>query len=204
MRCTLILIFAIFVAGCSDTTTHEEPMDDSIRKALDDFQNRKIYTSLNIATLRTIPDDELELVIVDYVVHKLESNSDENTVLNSLTDGNRAFWLTWIVQGEVNNGGFNQYYWNTEGRHSSEAVSSFEFFSASKHAALMREANSIREQEAATIKEYENKNTVEAFSDSYKVSNLGPLDTRFYTISEDLSALRIAKIREAPELFTGK
>lgn len=86
-------------------------------------------------------------------------------MLKSLSDGNRALWLTWIVEGEFNNGGFNQYYWNTDGRHNSEAVTSFGFFAASQHAALMREANVVREQEAATIKDFEDKDTLEAFSD---------------------------------------
>lgn len=199
----LLLIVAAFIVGCSDSTDHEDATDDSFQQALDEFKNRKIYTSLDVETLRTVPDDKVEQAIVDYVVHKLESGSDEDAVLKSLSDGNRALWLTWIVEGEVNNGGFNQYYWNTGGRHSSEAVASFEFFSATQHAALMREANAVRKQEAATIKEYKDKNTLEAFSDSYKVSKLGPLDDRFYALTEDLSALRIAKIRQSPELFAG-
>ena len=38
---------------------------------------------------------------------------------------------------------------------------------------------------------------------SYDVSKLGPLDERFYGLDENLSALRIAKIRASPELFSG-
>ncbi|MDA0834816.1 MAG: DUF4375 domain-containing protein [Planctomycetota bacterium] len=178
-------------------------MDDSIEKALDDFKNRKTYSSLDVETLRAIPDEDLEQAIVDYVIHKLKSGSDEDAVLGSLSEGNRALWLTWIVEGEVNNGGFNQYYWNTDGRHSAKAVTSFKFFAASQHADLMREANALREQEAAAIKESEDKNTLEAFSESYEASKLGPLDDRFYALTENLSALRVAKIRQSPELFTG-
>lgn len=203
MRYIPLLLAAVFVIGCSDSADQQTAMDDSIEKALDDFKNRKIYTSLDVETLRAIPDDNLEQAIVDYVIHKMESGSDEDAVLGSLSEGNRALWLTWIVEGEVNNGGFNQYYWNTDGRHSSEAVTSFEFFAASQHAELMREANSVRKQEAAAIREYGDKNTLEAFSESYKASKLGPLDDRFYALTEDLSALRVARIRQFPELFTG-
>ena len=203
MRYIPLLLVAAFALGCSQSSDPEYTMDDSIRKSLDDFKNRTIYTTLDVDTLRNVPDEDLEQVIVDYVVQKLESGFDEDTVLRSLSDGNRALWLTWIVEGEVNNGGFNQYYWNTDGKHSVEAVTSFEFFSASKHASLMREANATRKEEAATIREFEDKNTLEAFSDSYQASKLGPLDDKFYGLSEDLSALRIAKIRTDPELFTG-
>jgi len=203
MRYIPLILVAVLAIGCSDSADHEAAMDDSIEKALEDFRNRTIYRSLNVETLRAIPDDDLEQAIVDYVIHRLKSGSDEDATLGSLSEGNRALWLTWIVEGEVNNGGFNQYYWNTDGRYSSEAVTSFEFFAASEHAGLMREANSVRKQEADAIKEYEDKNTLDAFSDSYKASKLGPLDDRFYALTEDLSALRVAKIRQSPELFTG-
>lgn len=203
MRYLPLLLAAVFATGCTYSADHGPAMDDSVLQSLDDFKNRNKYTSLNVETIRAIPDDRLEQAIVDYVIHKLESGLDKATILGSLSEGNRALWLTWIVEGEVNNGGFNQYYWNTDGRYSSEAVASFEFFNASQHAALMREANTVRGKEVATISEYEGKNTLEAFSESYKTSKLAPLDERFYSLTEDLSALRVARIRQSPELFTG-
>lgn len=201
--CIPLLILVAFAMGCSASDSQEDDLDDSFQSFLDDFENRTIYTSLDPETLRNIADDDLEMAISDYVFHKMESGADEDTVISSLSEGNRALWLTWIVEAEVNNGGFNQYYWNTDGKYSSEAVSSFEFFSASKHAALMREANIVHEAEASAIQKLKDKNSLEAFSDSYEVSKLGPLDDRFYELEEDLSALRIAKIRQSPELFTG-
>jgi hypothetical protein len=57
----------------------------------------------------------------------------------------------------------------------------------------MREANSLRAMEAEKMKKYENR----------KESKLGPLDDRFIDMKEDLSALRIAKIRSMPEFFSG-
>jgi len=187
-------------------------MDDfhkafDIFRSFDDYQNRTTYTSLDVKTLGEIPDDKLEEVIVEYVIRKLNAASDDAAVLESLSKGNRALWLTWDVVAEVNNGGLNQYYLNSSGRNSSEAPAAFEFFAATEHADLMREANVVRKREAAAIaalfKENENKNCTAAFSASYEVSKLGPLDDRFFKLSEDLSALCIAKIRQAPELFVG-
>ena len=114
MRYIPLLLAAVFATGCSESADHEAAVDDSIQEALDDFENRKIYTSLDVETLRAIPDDKLEQAIVDYVIHQLESGPDEDALLASLSKGNRALWLTWIVESEVNNGGFNQYYWNTK------------------------------------------------------------------------------------------
>ena len=112
-------------------------------------------------------------------------------------------YLTWVVEGEVNNGGFNQYYYNTDGQFASEAVEAFEYFGATQHAALMREANATRVAEAELMQKFKDEGTLQAFSESYKYSKLRPLDERFMKLTEDLSQLRIARVRQAPEQFIG-
>lgn len=180
-------------------------MRDSIKKAIDEFNRRIIYKSLDPTVLVSLSDDKLEQAIVDYVTTKLEGKHDkEQVIIGKLPIGARALWLTWIVDGEVNNGGFNQYYWNTEGRFADEAVDAFRFFSATEHALLMEEANRLRAKERERIKKFEDRGTLEAFSESYEETKLGALDDRFYSLKEDLSALRIAKIRAEPELFSGE
>jgi hypothetical protein len=109
-----------------------------------------------------------------------------------------------MVEAEVNNGGFNQYYFNTDGKFATEAVRAFEYFGASEHAALLREANLARAAEADELAKFKDKGTLEAFSESYEHSQLGPLDDRFYKLSENLSRLRIARIRQMPEHFSGE
>ena len=176
----------------------------SVGSALREFEHRKIHTTLSPETLASIPDDKLEQAIVDYAAAKLEGHDeDEARLVNDFPEGVRALYLTWVVEAEVENGGFNQYFWNTEGRFSEQAVRSFEFFGAVKHADLMREANGVRAKEASTIEKFKQKGTMEAFSESYEASQLGPLDERFYHLDEDLSRLRIAKIRANPILFSG-
>jgi hypothetical protein len=179
-------------------------MDDRIKKSLDDFANRRIYRTLTPEILASIPDDKLELAVFDYAAAKLEGHyDDEANIVNALPPGVRALYLTWTVEAEVNNGGFNQYYWNTEDRFSAQAVEGFEFFGAVRHAVLMREANSVRASEIASLAKFKNRDTPQAFCDSYKESRLGPLDERFYRLDENLSVLRLGKIRAIPALFSG-
>jgi len=54
------------------------------------------------------------------------------------------------------------------------------------------------------MREFKDRGSIDAFSESYKVTQLSPLDDRFYKIGENLSALRIAKIRSSPALFSGR
>ena len=180
-------------------------MDKDIAASIEAFKNRRIYTQLDPATLRSISDAEVEQAIIDYVISKLEDNYDrDKEIVGRLSVGIRSTYLTWIVEAEVNNGGFNQYYFNTEGKFASEAVGAFEYFGASEHAALMRDANAVRAEEAAGMTKFKEKGTLEAFSESYEETKLGPLDDRFFKLTENLSHLRIARIRQAPEQFSGQ
>lgn len=204
-RLGVVVVCALLVAAC-EGKGHEEPvMDKAIADAIEQFRNRRIHSTLDAATLRAIPDADVEQAIFDYATTKLEKNYQrEAQIVAGLAPGVRALYLTWVVAGEVNNGGFNQYYFNTEGKFSEQAVAAFELFGATEHANLMREANAVRAAEAEQMAKYHDQGTLEAFSESYGESKLGPLDDRFYGLKENLSALRIARIRAAPELFEGK
>jgi hypothetical protein len=160
-------------------------------------------TSRNVdpPNLASIADDQVEHAILDYVYARMNGH-EEAEILAMMPAGIRALYVTAGVEDEVNNGGFNQYYWNSTGRFAEEAVAAFEFFGAHQYAELMREANRIHAAEAAQIEKLKEQGSLQAFSDSYKVSKLGPLDERFYKIEENLSALRIAKIRSDPALFS--
>lgn len=205
MRACFGILIALALVACGQKTEKEKMVDDSIKNSIEEFQNRQIYRSLDPSVLASIPDDKVELAIVDYVHAKLDGRyEDEAEVVSRLPAGIRALYVTWGVEAEVNNGGFNQYYWNSSGQFAEEAVAAFEFFSAHKHAGLMREANRIRAEEKAEVEKFKDKGTIEAFSESYDVSRLGPLDERFYELDENLSALRVAKIRSEPLSFVAE
>jgi len=200
----LILAIGLGLCACERSPQAQTAMDPKIAKSLEDFRNRRIYRELSPSVLSGIADDNVEQAIADYAFQKLEGQSErEREVVAGFSPGVRALYVTWLVEAEVSNGGFNQYYWNSSGSYAGEAVEDFEFFGAKKHAELMRDANRIRSEEAATMKEYRRRGTLQDFSDTYTVTKLGPLDKRFYKIDENLSALRIAKIRSSPALFSG-
>lgn len=191
------------LVGCGGSAG-DAPVDDQVKKSMDDFARREIHRTLDPETLASIPDDKVEQAVVDYVVTKMDGHYEkEARIVAALPPGARSLYLTWVVEAEVNNGGFNQYYWNTSDQFAEAAAEAFEFFSAADHAALMREANRVRAQEKAAMERFKRQGTVEAFSKSYDESKLGPLDERFYKLEEHLSTLRIKKIRAVPLMFSG-
>ena len=203
-RLAAVSIVALLVAACSGAK--EEPkVDKDLAATMDAYRNRKIHTELTPEILASIPDDKLEDAVFDYVIAKVGDDSEhEVAIVAKLPIGAQALYITSLVDGEVRNGGFNQFYWNPSGRFTDQAAEAFEFFSAHEHAALMREANSVRAMEADKMKKFEERGTTQAFSDSYKETQLGPLDDKYYELKEDLGKLRIAKIRSMPEFFSGK
>jgi hypothetical protein len=199
---TVIMITVL--SGCGDSK-QKSVDEEQIKASIEAFKNRKIYHKLDVSTLRQIPDEEIELAIVDYVGTKIQDRYErEVEIVRSLSQGIRALYVTWWVEAEVNNGGFNQYFWNRSGAFAKDAVLGFEFFGAHDHAALMREAIAIETSEQATMKKFTESNTPESFSRSYDETKLNELDKKFYKIGDNLRVLRIKAIREKPELFTGQ
>lgn len=202
MRTGFTILLALAMTACTPDAPETAVVDESIKKAIAEFQNRRVYRRLDASLLASIPDAEIEIAIVDYVLTKVDGRYEhEVEIVSKLPAGIRALYVTWGVEAEVHNGGFNQYYWNSSGRFAEQAVAAFEFFSAHEHADLMREANRIRAKENAEIEKLKEKGTLDAFSQSYEVSELGPLDERFYKLDQSLSVLRVAKIRAEPSFF---
>ena len=205
MRLAILAAVVVSFAACDGNPKGGTTVDPDIAASVHAFANRHIYTRLDPAVLSKIPDSELEQAIFDYVITKLDGHYDrEEAIVANLPAGVRALYLTWTVEAEVNNGGFNQYYFNTDGKFASNAVDAFQYFGASEHAMLMREANAVRAAETKLMEQYKKQGTVEAFSESYKHSKLGSLDDRFYKLGENLSQLRIARVRLTPEQFSGE
>ena len=187
---------ATLLCACHDS--REPPVvDKELAAQMEAFENRKRYAELTPAVLASIPDHEVERAVFDYVLEKIgKEHAHERELVAKLPIGAQALYITWMVDAEVRSGGFEQYYSNRSGEFADQAAEAFEFFSAHDHAALMREANSVRAMDAE-------KRRLDKNPDGHAESQLDPLDDRFHAMKEDLSALRIARIRAMPQFFSG-
>ena len=177
--------------------------DDKIAETVRAFEARRRYPTLTPAILASIPDDKIEQALLDHVADvKVKRDTDrEYEIVMRLSPGFRMMVSTWWLEAEVNNGGFNQFFWNSSGRFAREAADSFRLIGAKEHGALMEEAIAVFAKEKATQERFKQKRTLQAFSDSYKESRLGELDERFYKLSENVPKLRIAYVRAHPADF---
>ena len=194
--------------GCKTQTEKQstDPTTQELLNSFGDFMNRPIYKELTTEIIDSIDDNNIEQVVIDNIYEQVGSDyRKEFENAQKLTKGQQAMFSIWWVEAEVNNGGFNQFYFNSSGQYAQMAVEGFVLFGATKFADLMRRANQIYNETKERLEEFDD-GTMESFSESYKDNPLNALDEEFYELynSESLNQLRISYIRKHPTEFTQK
>jgi hypothetical protein len=100
-------------------------------------------------------------------------------VLKSLSPGLRMVYHVVGVDMQVQNGGFNQYFWN-QGRHALEALEGFALLGAYQYAQIMMAAITQFVDEKPDLAKLYEQGTREAFSKSYQQTKLGDVDHLYY------------------------
>jgi Domain of unknown function (DUF4375) len=112
----------------------------------------------------------------------------------------RMVWGVFMVDFEVGNGGFNQFFWNSSREYVEEARQGLRLIGAYEQAQLLDEAVARFEEHAAVLASFYERGTIEAFSESYDDDVFGDLDRRYSEL--DSQPLQVAYIRAHPEQFT--
>jgi hypothetical protein len=152
-------------------------------------------------------DADLEMTIAEHIEGGLSSDHQtRDRQIRRMSKGQLMVLSTFEMEAEVNNGGFVQYYWNTDGELSNAAANGFKLIKAMKIAKLVNQANALWKSERQKVLAYKNKGTNEAFTESYKHTELTKLDDKFYEIEkvENVTKLRVAYIRAHLAEFVGK
>ena len=198
-----ILCALFFSCGKKDKQQSDDQFGDELEASLKDFENRKRYSSFTADILKSIPDDRLEMAIIDYItdIRLKENYKEEYRIIKSLSKGMQYTYITWSLEGEVNNGGFIQYFYNSSGMFAGDLIEALHNIKAFKTEKIASEAITLYNKERALHDKVKKDGSMESFMSSYGESELGRLDKLFYKSGEDLSRLRITYIRSNPEQF---
>lgn len=148
--------------------------------------------------------DDVVYLVVDELIRAVNEWPVEEQVdfVRGLSAGRRMVWGTFMVDGEVNNGGFNQFFWNSSSDFVDEARGGYRLIGAIEHLGLLEEAVARYEQHFDKLRPFYERNTIEAFSESYNDDLFRDLDDRFYELdSHDLIS---TYIRSHPDEFVGE
>lgn len=161
------------------------------------------FRELTAALLAEISADEVGDAILQHVALKVAEQGEHarDDVVRGLPPGTRAIYTTWLVDIEVNNGGFNQFFFNPHGRHAGLALAGYELLGAEDYAAVMRAAIATHEAERRTMARFYDAGTLEAFSESYRHTGLSEVDQRYYSLGDRIYDTWAAFVRSRPELF---
>lgn len=210
----ILIMFATLLKllGCTPKTIENQKTETSdslpsdIQKMLEDFNNRPIYKELTTDILEKVSDEDLLQTIFDNLSEKLPTDYTKTyeTVI-TFSKPKQAIYIIWLLEAEVNNGGFNQYYFNTSGQYAALTPEALKLVGADKFADLATKANQVYIAENKKITK-DQDGTLEGFSKSYDNNPLNKFDDEFYELNKNdmLQKIQIEYIRKHLNEFVDK
>ena len=141
---------------------------------------------------------------------------DKNAILIALSQSDRTefgkdnfsiqsipqkiFSCVWALEGEVNNGGFSQYFFNSSRETASFAVEALKVIGASKTAQLCEEAINVAFPSGLPADPDLIRSATADFPESTE-AKLSELDNQFYGYPDDLTDLLYRYVSMHPEEF---
>lgn len=168
----------------------------AIKKSLNEFENRKKYSVIDENILSTIEDENLIQAIFDYISEQVIKDDwkNEYVKVKQLPIGFQHIYALWQLEAEVNNGGFNQFFYNPSGQYAEEAYQGAIAIGAKRLAEIIKNAVDTLMEEKELHLKTRKAGTLEAFSESYKETKLGKWDDEFYKYSDNIQNLEIKYI----------
>jgi len=189
--------------GCSGQTKKNDGkqpnnINEQISKSIEDFKNRPIQNKITEQIIDTTSDGNLLQVVFDNLSERQPKDYEkEYETVMSWNKSRQAIYMIWVLEAEVNNGGYNQFYFNSSGQFYKHLPDALKFVGARKFADLTLRANSIFEKENPKITQHQD-GTLEGFSKSYEDNPLNKFDDEFYKLykTENLHDIQVEFIKK--------
>lgn len=169
---------------------------EAIQRSIEDYKNRVVYEKLSEEILKNNFENDLDSIVLDNLFLKLEkSPKDEFDEVSTWREGQKAIYATFILESEVLNGGFNQFYFNSSRQFFKLAENGFKELNSKEFLKIVTKANSIYLKNRT---HFENSElSTEEFVESYIDNPLNKLDDEFYDQDEiqNVKELRIKYIK---------
>jgi len=190
-----ILMFSSILKlfGCGDKSSDKKVIDSS--NVMQEFrQNIEAHRTLTKQILDTTSDEKLEDKIIANINSKLNPElSNDKDVLPTLSKERQAIYYIYQVEGEVNNGGFDQFYLNNfvnsdRSYMFNKITEAFQLIGATKFVDVVIRANRIFKKNEKDFAEKEGlfDKLDREFYDTYKQENLSDLRTKFIRNNTDV------------------
>ena len=152
---------------------------------------------LDLENLLWSDDINGSIIKLDNHIGELCSYGDE---MDKLTEKQKQFYYNQCLEREINNGGFNQYFFNSSGDFAHKTIQSLLTISATQTADILQKA----------IEQFPNGNVPEDRTERQEILEQiqetadlvwEELDQKFFTYEDDLNTLNIEFIRKNKDKF---
>lgn len=140
--------------GCSGQTKKDDDgkltpeMEEILANSVEAFKNRPIYKELTEQIIDETSDENLLQVVFDNLSQKQPADYEkEYETVMSWNKSRQAIYMIWALEAEVNNGGYNQFYFNSSGQFYKHLPEALKLVGATKFADLTEKANKTFEKE---------------------------------------------------------
>jgi hypothetical protein len=155
---------------------------------------KKTFDIDNIVNSKNINDAIIEL---DNFLGQLCAYGEDISKLNK---HQRIFYLNQCLEREVNNGGFNQYYFNSSGDFAEETVDSLKAIGAEKTATILSQANAVFPNGKVPASIDERQKNLEEIEESVN-EQWENIEEKFMAYEDDLNSLNMAYIKNNKDRF---
>lgn len=161
------------------------------------------FRILSAELLASLSADEIGDAIVQHVHFRVAGAwGSEAPIIRTLPPGVRAIYTTWLVDAEVNAGGFHQYFFNSSGQYAGDALSAYELLGAEEYATVMRSAIATFEIDRHRLGPLESEDP-ERDAESPVHEALREIDQRYYALGDRIYHRWAVFVVERPEAFEG-
>ena len=197
--------------GCSGQTDKKggklsKVTEEQVAKSIEDFKNRPIHKVLTEQIIDTTSVDNFLFSVFESLSAKLPTDYEkEYGTVMTWNKSRQAIYMIWLLEAEVNNGGYNQFYFNSSGQFYKQLPDALKLVGANKFSDLTIRANNIYEKENSKITKHQD-GTIEGFSKSYDDNPLNKFDDEFYDLynKEELQQIQVDYIRKHKTEFIDK
>jgi len=181
MLAKLLIVFLTFIIQFNAVSYN---IDDS---DIDDNNGNVTMSNYAEEILKHEGEEDVIIQILDIIYEKCNYGYD----INQLTEGEKVIYFIGVLEGEVNNGGFSQFLFNTSGKYTTETLDALNDIGAQYTASLLQEAIAIYKN-GPTSEGSEGEMT--SLTDE-QTKKLYVLDEKFYEYKDDLGGLQITYIK---------
>lgn len=150
---------------------------------------------LTPATLAAVSDDELEGALAGYVADRISEAGDESAAVDRLPPGLQTWYLTFLLDAEILNGGFNQFFFNPTGQYAGLLPAALEEIGAADASTLILRALELVGQHAPALEAAAEEGTIDAFMATYLDQPFAELDAAYAQRESEWREARIRFIR---------